>query len=134
MARPYRVTASVATIRGRIGRWAEARELDAEHCRVAITADSLDWAALALGTIHADLRVLDPPELIDHLADWARRFSRAGGGDPARRGHRLSGTTANAARSALPAKTRYPMCRPETLAGSRMVTVVRGSGRRCSAP
>lgn len=79
--RPYHVEvlvdAPAATVRGRIGRWAAVDEDGADRCRVGITSDSLDWAALALGTIGADFRVLHPPELVDLLRDWAGRFHRA---------------------------------------------------------
>ncbi|TDC40052.1 YafY family transcriptional regulator [Micromonospora sp. 15K316] len=81
MPHPYRVEALVdapaAAVRSRIGRWSRVEELDAEHCRVLMTADSLDWPAMALGTLDADFRVLDPPELRELLRNWAARFNRA---------------------------------------------------------
>jgi hypothetical protein len=39
--------------------------------------DSLDWAALALGSVGAEFRVLAPAELVEHLAGWSGRFARA---------------------------------------------------------
>ncbi|MEV6373798.1 helix-turn-helix transcriptional regulator [Micromonospora musae] len=81
MPHPYRVEALVdapaAAVRSRIGRWSRVEEVDAEHCRVFMTADSLDWPAMALGTLDADFRVLDPPELLELLRNWAARFNRA---------------------------------------------------------
>jgi predicted DNA-binding transcriptional regulator YafY len=43
-----------------------------------MTADSLDWPAVTLGMIGADFEVLSPPELLDRVRDWGRRFSQAG--------------------------------------------------------
>ncbi|GAA2159677.1 helix-turn-helix transcriptional regulator [Actinomadura napierensis] len=63
--------------RERIGRWSTVEEIDAEHCRVHLVTDSLEWPAMALGTLGADFRVLRPPELTDLLHDWATRFHRA---------------------------------------------------------
>jgi len=42
-----------------------------------MTSDSLDWPAMALGAVGADFEVLSPPELLDHVRNWAHRFSRA---------------------------------------------------------
>ncbi|KAB2370972.1 helix-turn-helix transcriptional regulator [Actinomadura montaniterrae] len=84
--RSYRVEvladAPAATIRERIGRWAVIDEVDADHCRVHLTSDSLDWPTIALGALGADFRVLHPPELVDRLRDWADRFHRAASRDP----------------------------------------------------
>ncbi|MFG1954000.1 helix-turn-helix transcriptional regulator [Micromonospora sp. NPDC048830] len=81
LPRPYRVEALVdapaAAVRERIGRWATVEELDAEHCRVRMTADSLDWPTMALGALGADFRVLDPPELLEQIHSWGARFNRA---------------------------------------------------------
>ncbi|GGU65622.1 DeoR family transcriptional regulator [Streptomyces albospinus] len=79
--RPYRVEvlvdAPAATVRERIGRWGTVEEIDAEHCRLRMTADSLDWPAMAMGVIGADFHVLHPPELLDRIHDWGTRFHRA---------------------------------------------------------
>ncbi|WP_229403364.1 helix-turn-helix transcriptional regulator [Micromonospora okii] len=71
------VDAPAAVVRERIGRWATVEELDAGHCRVRMTADSLDWPTMALGTLDADFRVLDPPELLEQIHNWGARFTRA---------------------------------------------------------
>ncbi|MEO3779831.1 YafY family protein [Micromonospora sp. B11E3] len=81
LPRPSRVEALVdapaAAVRERIGRWGTVEELDAEHCRVRMTADSLDWPTMALGALGADFRVLDPPELLQQIHNWGARFNRA---------------------------------------------------------
>ncbi|WP_405583579.1 helix-turn-helix transcriptional regulator [Streptomyces sp. NBC_01190] len=79
--RPYRVEvlvdAPAATARERIGRWSTVEEVDAEHCRVRMTTDSLDWPTMALGALGADFHVVGPPELLDRIDDWGNRFNRA---------------------------------------------------------
>ncbi len=72
------VEAPAATIRQRIGRWAEVTDIDPVRCRVAMTADSLDWPTMALGVVGAHFQVVSPPELLDRVRDWGRRFSQAG--------------------------------------------------------
>ncbi len=71
------VDAPAATVRERIGRWSTIEEVDAEHCRMRMTSDSLDWPAMALGMLDADFHVLGPPELLDVIHRWGARFSRA---------------------------------------------------------
>lgn len=79
--RSYRVEAlveaSAETVRDRIGRWCTVEEVDARTCRVRMTSDTLDWPTMALGVVGADFHVLEPPELLDQLDDWAARFARA---------------------------------------------------------
>lgn len=41
-----------------------------------MTADSLEWPAMALGSIGAEFEVVSPPELLDFVREWADRFSR----------------------------------------------------------
>ncbi|GAA2083128.1 YafY family protein [Kitasatospora saccharophila] len=91
---PYRVEALVdvpaPTVRQRIGSWAEVEEVAPGRSRVRMNADSLEWPAMALGSLGADFRVLAPPELTALLAAWGERFTRCttpgddgdGGGDP----------------------------------------------------
>jgi hypothetical protein len=45
-----------------------------------MTADSLDWPLMALGVVGAEFQVISPPELLDRVQDWGRRFSRANAG------------------------------------------------------
>jgi predicted DNA-binding transcriptional regulator YafY len=79
----HEVTAVVhrpaAEVPRRIGRWVELTDLPGARCRLRMTTDSLDWAALALGTCGAELSEVGPPELVALLRDWAGRFSRADG-------------------------------------------------------
>ncbi|GJF29181.1 DeoR family transcriptional regulator [Kitasatospora sp. NE20-6] len=81
MPRPYRVEAVVdapaAAVRERIGRWSTVEEVDAGRCRVRMTADSLDWPMMALGSVRADFHVVGPPELLDRIGEWGDRFLRA---------------------------------------------------------
>ncbi|MDH6138190.1 putative DNA-binding transcriptional regulator YafY [Kitasatospora sp. GP30] len=66
-----------ATAQRLIGHWCTIEDVDAGHCRIRMTADSLDWACMALGVLGTDFRVLHPPALLPHLRDWADRFHRA---------------------------------------------------------
>jgi predicted DNA-binding transcriptional regulator YafY len=81
LPRSYRVEvlvdAPATVVRERIGRWGTVEEVDPAHCRLRMTADSLDWPTMALGVLGADFRVLDPPELLDQVRSWGARFSRA---------------------------------------------------------
>jgi predicted DNA-binding transcriptional regulator YafY len=72
------VEAPAATVRERLGRWAAVAEDGPERCRVTMTPDNLDWAAVALAFTGADFRVVSPPELAELLANWGARFTRAG--------------------------------------------------------
>ncbi|MHA6794739.1 helix-turn-helix transcriptional regulator [Pseudonocardia bannensis] len=82
---PYTVEALLhapaAAVRGRVGRWATIQEVDDRRCLLRMTTDSLDWPAMALGSVGADFEVLSPPELVAHIREWAGRFSRATASD-----------------------------------------------------
>jgi predicted DNA-binding transcriptional regulator YafY len=71
------VDAPAAAVRERIGRWSTVEDIDVIRCRVRMTADSLDWPTMALGAVGADFQVVSPPELLDRVRDWGRRFSQA---------------------------------------------------------
>jgi predicted DNA-binding transcriptional regulator YafY len=71
------VHAPGSTIRESIGRWANVEDVDAATCRLRMSVDSLDWPALALGSIGAEFEVLGPPELIEQVREWSARFGRA---------------------------------------------------------
>jgi len=81
LPRPYSVDvlidAPAAAVRERVGQWSTVEEVDAGRCRMRMTADSLDWPIMALGVLDAGFHVVEPPELLDRLADWGTRFSRA---------------------------------------------------------
>jgi len=71
------IQAPAAAVRQRIGLWAAVEDIDATSCRVRMTADSLDWPVMALGAVGAGFQVVSPPELLDRVRDWGRRFSQA---------------------------------------------------------
>jgi predicted DNA-binding transcriptional regulator YafY len=71
------VHTSAANVRAALGPWGTVEEVDSERCRIRMTADSLDWPALALGAVGAEFDVLHPAELVEHLREWAGRFQRA---------------------------------------------------------
>ncbi|WP_405141148.1 YafY family transcriptional regulator [Sphaerisporangium sp. NBC_01403] len=73
------VHAPAATVRVAVGQWATVEEIDDGRCRLRMTSDTLDWPAMALGVVGAEFEVIHPPELVDHLRDWAGRFTRATG-------------------------------------------------------
>jgi predicted DNA-binding transcriptional regulator YafY len=80
-ARPHEVVALVeapeALLRERIGSWSDIRAIDESRCRVTMTADSLEWPAMALGVTGAPFTVESPPAMHALLADWSRRFAEA---------------------------------------------------------
>ena len=71
------VDAPAEAVRDRIGRWATVQEIDPTHCRLRMTADSLDWVTMALGVIETSFQVVSPPELLDRLHEWGHRFGQA---------------------------------------------------------
>lgn len=71
------IQAPASAVRQRIGRWAAVEDIDATRCLVRMTTDSLDWPIMALGAVGAGFQVVSPPELLDRVHDWGRRFSLA---------------------------------------------------------
>jgi predicted DNA-binding transcriptional regulator YafY len=71
------VHAAAEAVRPRVGSWGQVEHLDAERCRLRMSADNLDWPTLALGSLRFDFDVVSPPELIEHVREWAARFTRA---------------------------------------------------------
>ena len=71
--------APAADVRRRLGRWATVQALDEHRCRNTMRTASLDWAALAPGSVAAEVSEVRPPELVEHLREWAGRFGRAAG-------------------------------------------------------
>jgi len=71
------IEAPAAAVRERVGRWATVEDIGDARCRLRMTTDSLDWPTMALGVIGAEFHVLSPPELLDRVRDWGRRFSQA---------------------------------------------------------
>ncbi len=60
-----------------MGRWATVEDLDDGGCLLRMTADSLDWPAMALGSVGAEFEVLSPPALVELVREWGLRFGRA---------------------------------------------------------
>jgi predicted DNA-binding transcriptional regulator YafY len=69
-------------VRAQVGQWATIEDLDDGRCRLAMTAESLDWPTLALGTIGAEFEVVGSPELAEQIREWGARFARATAGLP----------------------------------------------------
>ena len=69
--------ATAEEVRARIGRWARVEDEGPGRSRVRMAADGLDWPAFAIGTLGAEVTVVAPPELVDLLHEWGRRFGRA---------------------------------------------------------
>jgi predicted DNA-binding transcriptional regulator YafY len=79
------VDAPAGTVRERYGRWATVEEASpgtdgTARSRIRMTADQLEWPMLLLGGAGAEFEVISPPELLDLVRDWGRRFTRAGTG------------------------------------------------------
>jgi predicted DNA-binding transcriptional regulator YafY len=74
------VDAPVDAVRARVGRWVSVEEAGEGRCRMRMSTDSLEWAALAVGSVAAEFRVVGPPALREHLRAWGRRFTRAAAG------------------------------------------------------
>jgi len=72
------VDAPAATVRERYGRWATVEEISETRSRVRMTADQLEWPMMLLGGLGAEFEVISPPELLDGVRDWARRFTQVG--------------------------------------------------------
>ena len=53
-------------------------EIGETRSRIRMTADQLEWPMFLLGSLGAEFEVISPPELLDGIRDWARRFGRAG--------------------------------------------------------
>ncbi len=73
------IDAPVQTVQARLGRWGTVDEVGPERCRLFMRAESLDWPAMALGSLGAPFQVVRPAELTLLLRDWAGLFTRAAG-------------------------------------------------------
>ena len=76
------VHAPASRVRAALGHWGAVEVIDESRCRLRMTADSLDWPALALGAVGAEFEVLGPPEMIERIREWGDRFRRATRADP----------------------------------------------------
>jgi predicted DNA-binding transcriptional regulator YafY len=73
------VHAPAEAVGAALGRWVTVEDVDGERCRLRMAADSLDWPALALGSVGAEFEILGPPALVEHIREWGARFTRATG-------------------------------------------------------
>ncbi|HWN32171.1 MAG TPA: YafY family protein [Pseudonocardia sp.] len=74
------VRAPAAEVRARIGQWATVSDAEGGQCLMTMNTDSLDWPAMALGSLGAEFTVLGPPVLLDYVREWGQRFGRAAEG------------------------------------------------------
>ena len=51
--------------------------IDAQRCEYRTSDDDLEWLALRIAMLGADVDVHEPPELLAHLDVLARRLRRA---------------------------------------------------------
>nr|WP_231702926.1 WYL domain-containing protein [Tsukamurella asaccharolytica] len=72
----FRVHAPIDHVRSLIGRWARLEETT-DGIVVRMEADTLDWPAMAIAVLDAEVTVVEPAELTAHLARWAGNLSRA---------------------------------------------------------
>lgn len=70
------VHAPAQRVREHVSGWGTVTD-DPAGCVFRMATDTLDWPAMALGSIGAEFEVRQPPELIALLADWSRRFANA---------------------------------------------------------
>lgn len=71
------VQAPAEEVRARIGSWSQVEARSDGSCLVTMTADVLDWPAMALGSVGAEFSVLGPPAFAAFLDQWSGRFARA---------------------------------------------------------
>jgi predicted DNA-binding transcriptional regulator YafY len=71
------VDAPAADVRERHGRYASVEEVSETRSRIRMTIDQLEWPMMLLGSLGVEFEVISPPELLDQVRDWARRFTRA---------------------------------------------------------
>jgi predicted DNA-binding transcriptional regulator YafY len=80
------VLAPAAEVEARINPAVGIVEALDEHTSVLVTgADSIETMAVYIGLLDLDIRVTDPPELVERLRDLAKRYAAAvGNGDSAK--------------------------------------------------
>jgi predicted DNA-binding transcriptional regulator YafY len=72
------VDAPAETVRERHGRYCTVEAVSATRSRIRMTIDQLEWPLMLLGSLGVEFQVISPPELLDQVRDWGRRFGQAG--------------------------------------------------------
>lgn len=62
-----------------VGGWGSVEPNGEESCVLTMAVETFDWPVLVLGSLSADFRVVEPPELVDHLREVGARFVRSTG-------------------------------------------------------
>lgn len=72
-----RLSAPAAVIAARVPPAVRVEEAGEQACIASVGSDSLEMLCLYIGMLGADFVVLEPPELVPHLARLAERYGRA---------------------------------------------------------
>jgi predicted DNA-binding transcriptional regulator YafY len=72
------VDAPAETVREGHGRYATVEAVSETRSRIRMTIDQLEWPMMLLGSLGVEFQVISPPELLDQVRDWGRRFGQAG--------------------------------------------------------
>ena len=68
------VDAPLEAVERHLGPWATATTLSADTTRIEMNIPDLGWAVLMLAVLNADIRHVEPPELLTFLHELAHRF------------------------------------------------------------
>ncbi|GAA1080293.1 helix-turn-helix transcriptional regulator [Tsukamurella spumae] len=74
----FLVDAPEERVRAAIGPYAHI-ESDGAATVVRMETESLDWPAMAIAVLGAPVTVVEPPELVEHVARWAENLGRVRG-------------------------------------------------------
>jgi predicted DNA-binding transcriptional regulator YafY len=72
------VDAPAEIVRERHGRYCTVEAVSETRSRIRMTIDQLEWPMMLLGSLGVEFQVISPPELLDQVRDWGRRFAQAG--------------------------------------------------------
>ena len=72
------VQAPAAHAERSVGRWATVEPDGPRTCRLRLETDSFDWVVLLVAAVGADVRVVSPDGLAEHLRSAGERLLRAG--------------------------------------------------------
>ena len=71
------IFAPAADVGKLVGGWGEVTPVDDNRCRLTMQAESLNWPAMALGSLGAPFQVVRPLALVDLLRTWSDLFAAA---------------------------------------------------------